>query len=88
MRAQGIIVDNLDITKPLAKPTAARLGVAHVDMDDAVTLKTGGDGAQFVDIDMSKTRVLYNDDPLIKTTSLPLRSSSTSRAGVMERRSP
>ena len=53
----------------LAKPTAARLGVVHVDLDDAITLKVGDDGAGFVDIDMSRARVLYNDDPLVKAAT-------------------
>ena len=46
-----------------------RIGVVHVDLDDAVTLKIGDDGSKVVNVDASKARVLYNDDPLVKSAT-------------------
>lgn len=50
-----------------AKAPSPRVGVVHVDLDDAVTLGRADDGALRVDLDMSKARVLYDDDPLVRS---------------------
>ena len=52
----------------LFNPTR-RVGVVHVDLEDAINLSRADDGALSVAIDQSKVRVLYSDDPLVRSAT-------------------
>jgi len=69
-------------------PTAAdRVGVVHIDLGDAVTLKTADDGALVPALDLKKARALYADDPLIKkaTRDAVMRSLDEPEKALLKR---